>query len=78
MWKEAQTFYILVHIMQRLDWREIYKPEMTKLMHHLRLIEELISTGYVEVFDHILRETDDTSLYPIFGSLILSVFISDI
>jgi len=47
-------------------------------MHHLKLIEELVSTAYIEVFDHILNETDDTSLYPIFGSLILSVFVSDI
>ena len=64
--------------MIRLEWREIYLPEMTKLMHHLKLIEELVSTAYIDVFDHILSETEDTSLYPIFGSLILSVFVSDI
>lgn len=30
------------------------------------------------MFEHILQETEDTSLFPVFGSLILSIFISDL
>lgn len=64
--------------MRRLEWREIFKPGMERLMRHLKILEELLSTTYIELFNHILRETEDTSLFPVFGSLILSIFISDL
>lgn len=75
---EHQTFWILVHIMRRLEWREIFKPGMQRLMRHLKILEELLSTTYIDLFNHVLRETDDTNLFPVFGSFILSVFISDL
>lgn len=77
-YNEAEAFYILVHIMRRLEWREIFKPGMERLMRHLKILEELLSTTYVPLFEHILEETEDTSLFPVFGSLILSIFISDL
>lgn len=77
-YNEADAFYILVHIMRRLEWREIFKPGMQRLMRHLKILEELISTTYIDMFNHILTETDDTNLFPVFGSFILSVFISDL
>ena len=77
-YNEPDTFFILVHIMRRLEWREIFKPGMQRLMRHLKILEELISTAYIDMFNHILRETDDTNLFPVFGSFILSVFISDL
>lgn len=77
-YSEPDAFYILVHIMRRLEWREIFKPGMQRLMRHLKILEELLSTTYIGMFNHILRETDDTNLFPVFGSFILSVFISDL
>ena len=77
-YSEADAFYILVHIMRRLEWREIFRPGMQRLMRHLKILEELLSTTYINMFNHILHETDDTNLFPVFGSFILSVFISDL
>jgi len=67
-----------VHVLKKLEWREIFKPGMERLLYHLKIIEELLSTGYIDLFEHILNETEDTSLFPIFGTFILSIFISDL
>ena len=37
---EVDAFMILVHIMMKLGWREMYCGSLEKLMHHLEIIEE--------------------------------------
>ena len=75
---EAATFYVVVHIFQRLAWRYIYHPPLDYLMKILELIEENMQHSAKHVYDWLKEVIDDTNLYPIFASFVLSIFISDL
>ena len=64
---------------------------MTRLVAHLDLIKEILSTGYKEMHDHLMEENyavkepdpneineDVCGLVPIFASLLITTFISDL
>ena len=64
---------------------------MTRLVEHLNLIKEVLSTGYVEMYQHLKEENeqhkqpdpnieddDICGLVPVFASLLITVFIGDL
>ena len=38
-YSEIDAFYVLVHIMYKLEYRHVYDEELSKLRDHLRIIE---------------------------------------
>ena len=64
--------------MYELKWREVFDPQMSKLVKHLELIQQCLSTGYEEMYDHLKEQIDEVSLVPIFASLVITIFISDL
>lgn len=78
IYNETQAFYFFIHVLSHLEWREIFSPGMERLLYHLQIIEELLATGFPQIYEHIMEESSDMGLYPMFGSLIISVFISDL
>ena len=51
---EANSFYILVHIMRNLQYRHIYDNNLSKTVEHLKLIEANLMGGYPDLFAHML------------------------
>jgi hypothetical protein len=51
---EANTFYILVHIMRNLQYRNIYDKNLSKTVEHLKLIEANLQGGFPDLFAHML------------------------
>lgn len=54
-YNECDAFFFLVYICITHKWREVYKPEMTKIKEMALLLNEIISTTYPEVYEHLLK-----------------------
>ena len=52
VYNEVDAFYCLIHIMYELKWREVFNPQMSKLVQHLELLRECLSTSYSEMYEH--------------------------
>jgi hypothetical protein len=52
-YNECDAFFILVYICTEKDWRDIYKPGMDKIIQHLTLLSEVLSTGFTKVYKHL-------------------------
>ena len=52
-YNEVDAFFILVYVCHVKKWREIYKPGMEKIVSHLTLLSEVLSTSYEEVYIHL-------------------------
>lgn len=60
------------------EWREVFKPNLDKLISNLMILEVSLESGYPLIFKHIEYNQNDSSLFPIFGSFLLSLFVSDL
>jgi hypothetical protein len=49
-YNEIDAWYFLVYICITHKWRDVYKPEMTKVKEISLLINEIISTTFPEVY----------------------------
>ena len=54
---EEKVFWCMLYIMNRKNWRCIYKHEMTKLMELLKTVEKKLALDFKEIWDH-LEEND--------------------
>lgn len=54
-YKEKDAWYFLVYICIKHKWREVYKPQMTKVKEMALLLNEIISTTYPDVYEHLLN-----------------------
>jgi hypothetical protein len=52
-YNELDSFFILLYICQEKKWREIYKPGMEKIVQHLTLLSEVLSTSFEQVYNHL-------------------------
>lgn len=52
-YNEIDSWYTLIYICHEKQWREIYKPGMQKIVNHLTLLSEVLSTGYEDVYKHL-------------------------
>lgn len=76
-YNECEAFYILLRIMDVLQQRKMYDKEVSKLIEHLELIEELIVHSLPEVHEHLKVEMP-INLVPIFTSQVLTFFVADL
>lgn len=74
---EMNAFYVLVHIMQELDYRNIYDKHLTKTRAHLEIISEILESGHPEFYEHLQDEVD-VDLAPYFTNVIMTMFIANI
>jgi hypothetical protein len=80
-YNEIDAWYFLVYICIHHKWREVYKPEMTKLKEIALLLNEIISTTYPEIHEHFVNTSMlevDQMIQLLFSSQIISIFISDL
>ena len=80
-YNEKDAWFFLVYICITHKWRDVYKPEMTKVKKMALLINEIISTSYPEVHDHLLKTSMlevDQMVQLLYSSQIISVFIGDL
>ena len=78
-YNEIDSWYTLIYICHEKQWREIYKPGMQKIVNHLTLLSEVLSTGYEDVYKHLQEQLDDhVNLELVFWSQIMTIFISDL
>jgi hypothetical protein len=54
-YNEIDAWYFLVYICIKHKWREVYRPEMTKLIEISSLLNEIISTTFPEVYEHFVN-----------------------
>jgi hypothetical protein len=74
---ETNAFYVLVHIMQELDYRNIYDRHLTKTRAHLEIISEILESGHPEFYEHLQDEVD-VDLAPYFTNVIMTMFIANV
>jgi len=73
---ERDSFYVMVHIMQKHDWRGCFDMQTTKLKSLLEFIETILETAWPNLFKHMMEEIE-ISLFPAFQSTIMTIFIYD-
>ena len=76
-YEESDAFYILVHIMEVLQYRNVYDIYLSKLVKHLNLITTALECAFPEVYDKLI-EQNDIDLTPIFTNTVASMFIADL
>jgi hypothetical protein len=64
--------------MKKKNFREIYMPNLFKLMQSVMILEEFFKTGFPKLFKHIQDNLNDSSLFPLFGGAFISIFIKDL
>lgn len=74
---EENSFFILQHIMYGLGYRNIYDKSLSKTIAHLKMIEEMIETGFPDFYAHLLEEVD-VDLAPYFTNVIMTMFITNL
>lgn len=76
-YNESIAFYIWIHIIETLKYRRIYDHTMSKLIYHLRVVEEHLRCAFPEVYDLIMNQVE-IDLTPVFVSTIATVFLADL
>lgn len=76
-YNESQAFFTFVHLMQKLEYREVYDLELSKLHKILTIIENILISSFPNVYNHIMEEM---TLNPVhlFTSMIQTVFVGDL
>jgi hypothetical protein len=50
---EEKVFWCILYIMNRKNWRGIYKHEMSKLLELLGTVEDKLKNDFSDVFEHL-------------------------
>ena len=74
---EVNSFYIIIHIMYKHQYRHIYDSEISKINEHLTLLEEILQTSFPKVYHHLVDEMF-INLVPIFLNIITTIFVADL
>ena len=74
---EVNSFYVILHIMQKHQYRHIYDSEISKINEHLTLLEEILQTSFPKVYHHLVDEMF-INLVPIFLNIITTIFVADL
>ena len=54
-YNEKDAWYFLVYICIKHQWRNVYEPNMTKVKMMGSIINEIVSTSYPKVHEHLLN-----------------------
>ena len=71
----------MVYICITNKWRDVFKPEMTKVKEISLLLNEILSTTYPEVYEHLVKTSMldvDQMIQLLFSSQIITIFIADL
>jgi hypothetical protein len=70
---EEMVFWCLLYIMNRKNWRCIYKHEMTKLMELLSTVENKLESDFNKVHQHL--QEHDFTVGAAFSPLFITLYI---
>lgn len=70
---EEKVFWCILYIMNRKNWRCIYKSEMSKLMELLDRVEKKLEREYKVLHQHL--EDNDFSVGAAFSPLFITLYI---
>ena len=70
---EEKVFWCLLYIMNRKNWRCIYKHEMSKLVELLATVENKLATEYSDVYAHL--QDNDFTVGAAFSPLFITLYI---
>lgn len=73
---EEKVFWCILYIMNRKNWRCIYKHEMAKLMELLKTVEQTLERDYKQVWDHLVD--NDFTVGAAFSPLFITLYIYQI
>lgn len=77
VYDEENSYFILLHIMYQLKYRNVYDRSLSKTREHLQMIEEMIETGFPIFYEHLLEEVD-VDLAPYFTNVIMTMFVTNL
>lgn len=46
VYDEVQAFYVFVYLMKKKEWREVYRPNLDRLIYNLLILEVSLESGY--------------------------------
>ena len=70
---EVKSFWCLVHLLHRKNWRMIYNDNTPKLINLLNLVEERLAKEDPKLLRHLSKE--DLSMVAAFSPIFISLFI---
>jgi len=70
---EEKVFWCLLYVMNRKNWRCVYKHEMTKLMELLDTVEQRLKVEYAAIYEHLLD--NDFTVGACFSPLFITLYI---
>lgn len=71
---EEKSFWCLVYLLHRRNWRMIYNHDTPKLINLLDLVRERFEKEDPKLLDYLERE--DLSMVAAFSPIFISLFIS--
>jgi hypothetical protein len=77
VYDEENSFFILKYVMEILNYRNVYDMKLSKTIEHLKMIEEMIETGFPDFYEHLLEEVD-VDLAPYFTNVIMTMFVTNL
>lgn len=70
---EEQVFWCLLYIMNRKNWRCIYKHELSKLLELLETVEQKIKKDFKPLYEHL--QDHDFTVGAAFSPLFITLYI---
>jgi hypothetical protein len=81
-YNEVDTFFCMIRIFNDtendLGWRNFLKEGFPALFAHMDLLEEIVSTSYTEVYEHLTEEQEEMNLSLYFMGIIMTIFVSEL
>ena len=74
---ESTAFYMWIHITETLKFRRVYDNTMSKLIYHLKVVEEHLKCAFPGIYDQIMNQLE-IDLTPLFTSTIATMFLADL
>ena len=50
VYDELNAFFVLVHIMSELEYKNVYDKQLSKTVAHLEIIQEILESGHPEFY----------------------------
>ena len=75
---EVNSFYLFLYIQDKLEYRNIFDHQLTKLCSTIKMIQENLQSCYPMLFDHIMEQNSDQGLFQYFTNSVMTIFICDL
>ena len=74
---EANSFYLMIHIMEDLDYRLMFDKKLSKTIQTLELIGYNIQKHFPKVYNHFVS-VDSNFMTQFFIQVVMTIFISSL